>query len=464
MLRSVTAKSFPATIIRLAPRSLTTTKAMATIVKPPILRIGMFGGGTVGGGVYELLMSSGSSSSTVITKICVSDLSKPRSFHVDETRTVLTTDPDSILLDDSLDCIIECMGGTGLAKRVVTTALKQNQAVVTANKALLAEHLDELILLAAANKQQPSRLAFEAAVCGGIPIIQTLQRCYTGDVIHNVAGIMNGTTNYMLTKMAEDGADYAAVLKEAQDLGFAEADPTADVEGHDVRAKIALLAKIAFGKTVAVDEIPCTGISKLTAVDFEYAALLQSTIKLVGTARRLPGLTEFDGALTVYVAPAMIPYKHRLAGIRGAGNAVMVQSANMGICSYTGPGAGRYPTANSIVADVHRVASGAVQVPPFPEDKDNLLLDSNYGASFYIRIPFCDSLGIIRTTGELAERHGISIHSILQNPIGDRMMADFCLTTEDCKLSQVQDFCHAISHQDFARDDPVYMPIMTSEE
>ena len=405
--------------------------------------------------------SSQRAAQIVISRICVRDLSKPRSFHVDESRTVLTTDPESILQDDSIDCIVEVMGGTGLAKGVVETALQAGKAVVTANKALLAEHLEELQVAA----QHPSsRLAYEAAVCGGIPIIQTLQSCYTGDVITNITGICNGTTNYMLTKMAEQGADYDAVLKEAQDLGFAEADPTADVEGHDVRAKIALLAKLAFGKTVSVEEIPCTGISKLTSVDFEYAKLLQSTIKLVGTARRLPGTTEFDGPLSVSVSPAMIPLTHRLAGIRGAGNAVMVQSANMGVCSYTGPGAGRFPTANSVVADVYRVAVGAVQTPPFPADKDKLQLDSDYEASFYIRIPFCDALGIIRRTGELAEQHDISIHSILQNPIDDRMMADFCLTTDDCKLSQVQDFCAAIQKEDFARDAPVHMPIMASSD
>lgn len=259
------------------------------------LRVGLVGGGVVGGGTYEILMGrlGGSTPSSnppcVVTKLCVRDATKKRDFTIDTNLTTVVTDVQSILQDNEIDLVVEVMGGTGLAKTVVEESLKSKKAVVTANKALLAEHLDELHTLAVENN---TTLAYEAAVCGGIPIIQTLHSCYTGDVITEIMGICNGTTNYMLGKM-EEGADYDEVLKEAQDLGFAEADPTADVEGHDVRAKICLLAKLAFGTTVKVEDVPCRGISQITSVDFEYAKLLGCTIKLVGTAKRLPKDGEF---------------------------------------------------------------------------------------------------------------------------------------------------------------------------
>ena len=263
----------------------------------------------------------------------------------------------------------------------------------------------------------------------------------------------------MLGKM-EAGTDYDDVLKEAQALGYAEADPTADVEGHDVRAKIAIMAKLAFGTTVPVDSIPCKGITQITSVDFEYAKLLGCTIKLVGTAGRLSDFSEHDGALSVSVAPKVVPLTHLLASARGAGNAVAVKSANLGITSYTGPGAGRFPTANSIVADICRVASGLAVDQPFPLES-KLEIDNDYTSAFYIRVSFQDELGIIRRIGELAELSGVSICSVLQNPIKDRMMADFVVTTEECKVSQVEALCKQIGKESFAHREPLFMPMLS---
>lgn len=428
----------------------------ASTLKP--VRIGMIGAGTVGGGVYEIVMGRlrdrKGRRPLLITKICVKDLSKPRSFHLDDAITKMTTNVDSIIQDPDIDMVVEVMGGTGLAKTAVETALRNRKMVVTANKALIANHLDSLIKLIHAN---PS-FGYEAAVCGGIPIINTLQNCYSGDVIHEVQGICNGTTNYMLEKM-KTGADYDDVLKEAQELGYAEEDPTADVEGLDVRAKICLLAKLAFGVTVPVQDVPCRGITLLESVDFEYAQVLGCTIKLVGTAQRLHEAREWDGPLSVYVSPVMIPTKEVLAGIASNGNAIAVTSSNMGTCCYLGPGAGRFPTANSVVADMCRLADGQ-SAPPFPIQAD-LELDFDYISVFYIRIPFQDGLGIIKRVGELAEQAGVSINSILQNPIRDRMSADFCVTTEECKVSQIEELCDAINHQlDFCRAPCVYMPLL----
>lgn len=365
----------------------------------------------------------------------------------------MTTDPDSILEDDGINCIVEVMGGTGLAKRVVETALKKGKAVVTANKALLAEYWSELQQLL---KENPTaRLAWEAAVCGGIPVIQILQTAYTpADAISSISGICNGTTNFMLTQMFVQGAAYDQVLKQAQDLGYAEADPTADVEGHDVRAKIALLAQLAFGGVVGpVEQVPCKGISKITEEDFGYARILKSTIKLVGTARR----SEETGAVAVYVTPALIEENHPLASIHGVGNAVTIVSRNLGSCSYSGPGAGRYPTANSIVADLYRLAMGS-STGPITENANTILaLDTNYTASFFIRVPVqLPGPSVIRQTATLAEQHGVNIRSILQNT-----GPNFCILTDVCKLDQVEGMVAAIAKEEFTGlQEPFFMPVM----
>ncbi|GKY96994.1 hypothetical protein MPSEU_000658200 [Mayamaea pseudoterrestris] len=406
-------------------------------------RIGMFGAGTVGGGVYELIKKH-ASSSIVITKICVRSLDKPRDFKIDETECEFVTDPNAILQDTNIDCVVEGMGGTTLAKTVVLEALAQKKAVVTANKTLLAADLDEIVKAA---ESTSTSIAMEAAVCGGIPIIHALQSCYAGDTIRSVSGIMNGTTNYMLCKM-EEGADYGAVLQEAQDLGYAEADPTADVEGHDVRAKIALLAKLAFGQTVSESHIPCKGISKLQQADIEFARSIHSNIKLVGTASCSQG-----GKLFVHVTPTMVPRTHMLANISGAGNAVAIDSENMGLTSYAGPGAGRFPTANSVVADILRVAFGRAN-PLFSKQTNNLELDQDYQAAFYIRVPVNESDGIQVTVAELAKKHEVMVKSL--SNAGHSAV----ILTEPCQVSQIDALCQALTKEASCVGEPVYMPVL----
>lgn len=198
------------------------------------------------------------------------------------------------------------------------------------------------------------------------------------------------------------------VLKEAQALGFAEADPTADVEGFDVQAKIALLAKLSFGKTISVPTIPTAGISKISSVDFEYAKILRSTIKLIGCASR-----NADGSLAVYVSPMIIPMSSPFASAKGPGNMAVVQSENMNTSSFAGPGAGRYPTANSVVSDLIRLCKKQT-CDPFPLNEDGIIIDNDYEAKFYVRIKCSDGLGIIRSVGEAAELSSVSVNSILQ--------------------------------------------------
>ena len=432
--------------------------------------------------MYEIIMNRlcNNPSSPKITKICVRDIQKPRDFTIDNSHTELVTDVNSILNDDTIDLVIEVAGGTSSTiKGAVFDALRGGKSVVTANKALIAECLEEIVALVdevngAKNNSSSKgvvKFGYEASVCGGIPIIHTLQSSYKGDIINEISGICNGTTNFMLGKMMDEGAEYDTVLKEAQDLGYAEADPTADVEGHDVRAKIAILAKLAFGITVPITQIPCKGITEISVVDFAYAKSMGCTIKLVGTAVRQSQFGEHDGALSVYVSPKLVPLDHLLAGATGCGNAVAVDSANLGTASFTGPGAGRYATANLVVADVMRMANGTCPLTPFPlssssssagtGSSNSIDIDNDFESAFYIRISFQDGLGIIRSVGDLAESQGVSIHSILQQPITDRMAADTVVTTESCKYSKVKALCELIEKEDFALSAPVFMPMIS---
>jgi homoserine dehydrogenase len=373
-----------------------------------LLRIGMFGGGTVGGGVYEMIhgavrskqlqqqlaLGSGSGPSIVISKICVRDTNKARDFDIDPSLTTVTSDPKDILQDDSINCIVEVMGGTTLAKDVVLDALRRGKSVVTANKALLAQELTTLQTLLQKSTSPAPVLAYEAAVCGGIPIIHTLQSCYqTSTRVSSIRGICNGTTNYILDKMEKNPSlQYADVLVEAQQLGYAEADPTADVEGHDVRAKIALLAQLAFGQTMEQSNIPCVGITKVTKDDFAAGARGLGinhngpgfTIKLIGTA------AVDQDKLSVYVTPMMTCRATfpGLAYVSGPGNSVVV-SSDASVCTFAGPGAGRYPTAHSVVADLVRLAKNqASAYEPFGivlDADSKYSAEPDYRGQFYLR-------------------------------------------------------------------------------
>jgi len=374
------------------------------------LVVGMVGAGVVGGGIVEILKKSSATWASkgltiVLSKVCVRQLEKPRDFSA-SPETQFVTDPFAILEDEEINCVVEVMGGVGLAKTVVFEALKRGKHVVSANKALIASEMPAILELL---RQNPKlKFGMEAAVCGGIPVINALQTDFLGDSISGIQGILNGTTNFMLSKMEAEGANYDAVLKEAQALGFAEADPTADVEGFDVQAKISILAKLAFGATVDVTKVPVSGISRLSALDFEYAATLGSTIKLLGTAVK----DAETGTLSVYVAPSVVPNTNSLASVRGSMNSLVVQSDNLDESSFQGHGAGRFPTANSCVNDIVRVAQGSSPAP-FPRDED-LKFNADYHASFYLRIKIRDQLGVIHRIGILAEKHQISIYRYQQ--------------------------------------------------
>lgn len=320
------------------------------------VKIGLLGLGTVGGGVVKLLDRNGAliaqklGRPLEIKKILVRDLNRPRRVKVNSE--LLTTQADTILKDPEIDIIVEVMGGLEPAREYILEALRQGKSVVTANKDLLAVHGKELF---AAAESGGSDLLFEASVGGGIPIVHSLKECLAGNRIRQVMGIVNGTTNYILTKMSQEGREFAEVLEEAQRLGFAEADPRSDIEGDDAARKMAILASIAFGTRITYPEVYHEGIAHLHPQDINYAADLGYAIKLLGIARKEEGVVE------VRVHPALVPLQHPLASVGGVFNAIFVEGDAVGEAMFYGQGAGEMPTASAVVGDIMEAARNIIQ-------------------------------------------------------------------------------------------------------
>lgn len=424
--------------------------------------IGIFGGGTVGGGIVEILekkkeyFEKMTGNTLTVKKICVRDASKPRDFELPEGCSV-TTEYSDILEDDSIDMVVEVMGGTTKAKDVVYDALKSGKNVVTANKALIAAFMPEIeSLLAEINgsRETPVEFRYEAAVCGGIPIIRSLQSDFVGDDVQTVSGIINGCTNFMLTAMDRDGKSYDEALSEASDLGYAEEDPTLDVGGFDARSKLKIMMRLAYGVDVEEDDIPCSGITELSKLDFEYAKMMGGSIKLVGVANQ-----EDDGDVSAYVSPCYVSADDSLFAVNGATNAVELISKNLVSTTLIGEGAGRYPTANSCINDIVALAKGDKTPLPFNPASDTKY-EADYAADFYIRLKYKDCLGITRQCGETCEKYGVSIHSILQNPIKKKDDAAFVLITEKVPVSKIKQVCEEMESLEWCNGPAFYMPVI----
>jgi len=444
-------------------RSLSTTTRSTTSLSAT-RTLGIFGGGTVGGGILEILqqkepyLQAWSGANIEVKTMCVRDASKPRDFALPEGLTV-TEDYDAILNDDSIDTVVEVMGGTTDAKDVVYRALRAGKHVVTANKALIAMYLPEIEAILEevnANAESPVEFRYEAAVCGGIPIIRSLQADFVGDSLHKMAGIINGCTNFMLTEMDVYGKTYEQALEQASALGYAEADPTLDVGGFDARSKLRILMRLGFGIEVDETEIACRGITELTALDFEYAKMMGGTIKLMGVAQRTDG-----GKIAAFVSPCYLTNDDSLASVSGATNAVEITSSNLVSSTFIGQGAGRFPTANSCINDIMALAKGDSTPLPFNPRDDKALFVNNYESNFYIRIRYRDCLGITRQCGEVCETHNVSIHSILQNPVTRRDDAAFVLLTEKVSLAAVKNVCADLEGLDWCRGPTFYMPVVS---
>ena len=441
-----------------------------------VLRLAIAGGGTVGGGVCEIIASQAKrleqqGLKLEVAKLLVRDATKTRDFDLPAGCEVVTS-IDAIVNDPSIDTVVELIGGVDDAKDLVFRSIENGKNVVTANKALVAQ---EMVALTSALATNPAvRFGFEAAVCGGIPIIHTLQRDYAADCVTQLAGIMNGTTNFILSKMESEGADFAVVLAEAQALGFAEADPSADVDGYDARAKIAILSRLAFGIEVAESEIACTGITSVSSDDFEYANRLGATIKLLGVGKmtggrgdggNAPSGTMFDGsAVNIFVSPCIVPRSSMLSGVHGASNIVEVRSSSMETAHYVGQGAGRFPTANSVLNDIVEIGHSAATQSnaAFPFTSEGLAVDSDVEAEFYVRINVRDEVGIIKAVSELFEVHDVSIFAILQEPNKPAENTPFVVTTHTTRMSSVQALASDIEKLNCVVETPLVMPILSS--
>ena len=380
--------------------------------------IGMLGCGVVGSQVAALLEKNNAELSTragaklILKKIAVRDIKAAREGI---NQSLFTTDAQSVIDDAEIDIIIEVMGGIDPARELILAAIKNGKSVITANKALLASHGADLFT-AADNKGVD--LYYEAAVAGAIPIIRPMRESLVGDQITRVMGIVNGTTNYILTKMDEEGRAFADVLKEAQSLGYAEADPTADVEGIDAASKAAIIAGLAFHSRVSVDDVYSEGISSITADDVAVAKTMNHVIKLLAIAE----LTS-DDRISVRVHPTLIPRSHPLAAVRNAFNAVFVEAKSAGQLMFYGPGAGGAPTASAILGDVVAVARHRVSDSVGPRESDYadraIAPIGDTKTQFLIRLNVADKPGVLAAIAQVFAKEGVSIQTVRQSGRGN---------------------------------------------
>ena len=401
-----------------------------------IVQIGLLGFGTVGTGVVRVLTDNSqliaqrAGTAITINKILVRDLNKKRAL---STAAELTTDPAAVIGDPEIDIVVELLGGEEPARTLMLEALNRGKHVVTANKDVMAKYGRELFEAAEKNNVN---LLFEASVGGGIPIIRPLKRCLAANRISEVMGIVNGTTNYMLDKMTAEGMDFATVLAEAQAKGYAEADPTADVGGLDAARKIAILASIAFGTRVRLDDVSAEGITKIEPEDIDYGRELGYVIKLLAIAQ------ETEKGVNARVHPAFIPTTHPLAAVRDAFNAIFIHGDAVGDTMFYGRGAGSLPTASAVCADIMEAArdivhnsSNRILCTCFEEKRISPISETE--SPYYIRLLAEDKPGVMAAIAGAVGAQQVSLNSVIQKRrVGTR--AEIVLITYKVKDEDLQ--------------------------
>ena len=388
-------------------------------------KIGIVGFGTVGKGIYKILKNTKDNHPILqeieIVNIVVKDLTKKRELNTE--KGLLIDDSDLLINNPSIDVIVEVMGGTDLAKEVILKSLNAGKSVVTANKAVMARYGDEIY--AKANSKGVYVL-FEAAVCGGIPIIEPIKRSFKSNQINKMTGIINGTTNFILSKMSKELDTFENSLKIAQELGYAELDPTADVRGQDAADKISILTELAFGGKINRNEIDTEGIDKIDLKDISYANKLGFEIKLLAVSEKMNTSKEGSLSLNTWVGPTLIHKNHPLASVEGVNNAILVEGDPIGEIMLYGPGAGSGPTAASVVADLLNLKAISFKnninnledIDPLLSfnfwRKCHLVPNDNIRKKNYLRIICHDSPGVIGKIGQIFGENGVSIESIVQ--------------------------------------------------
>lgn len=413
-----------------------------------IVKIGLLGLGTVGTGVIKLIeghqedLLKQTGNEIKIEKVLVKDLDKVRNFSIE--KRLLTNDPWKVINNPEIDVIVEVMGNIQPTFEYLMSALEQGKHIVTANKDLIALHGGEL--LEQANKYQCD-LYYEASVAGGIPIIRALVEGFASDRITKLVGIVNGTTNFILSKMSEEGLPFASTLLKAQELGYAEADPTSDIEGFDAARKMAILSNLAFHMDVGIDDVELKGITRVTQEDIQFGKQLGYEIKLLGIAKLN------DNQLEVSVQPVMINKNHPLAKVSGVNNAIYVYGEAVGETMFYGPGAGQLPTATAIVSDLVTVikqmnlgVNGRGVIPPFRQKqlKSDELIESRY----FIYLKVLDKVGVLAKLTQLFAEQMISLQEILQLPDDDEGKAKLILITHTTSKAQMDSLLKKIKNLD----------------
>jgi homoserine dehydrogenase len=412
------------------------------------LQAGLLGIGTVGSGVFNVLKRNQEEikrrAGRGIEITMVADLDTARAQSVVGNTVKVVNDARQVIANPDIDIVIELIGGYGIAKQLVMEAIAAGKHVVTANKALLAVHGTEIF--AAAHKRGVM-VAFEAAVAGGIPIIKALREGLTANSIEWIAGIINGTTNFILSEMRDKGLDFDAALKDAQKHGYAEADPTFDIEGVDAAHKATIMSAIAFGVPVQFDKAYVEGITKLGAQDIRYAEQLGYRIKLLGITKHT------QQGIELRVHPSLVPAKRLIANVEGAMNAVLVQADAVGTTMYYGKGAGSEPTASAVIADLVDItrlhtADAAHRVPHLAFQPDQMsdlqvLPMSEVVTSYYLRLRVADQAGVLAKVTGLLAAAGISIDAMLQRPTGesqgDGASTDLIILTHNVREGTMND-------------------------
>lgn len=426
----------------------------------PSLKIGLAGFGNVGAGVYKNLeknrhlLRERTGSELEITKIAVRDPAKTRDYAL--PGGLVTTRLDDLVDDPDISIVVELIGGTDRAFDLVKAALENGKAVVTGNKALLAERGQELFAIAEANHQP---IHYEAAVAGGIPIIKSLQESLIGNHIQSVVGIINGTSNYILTRMTEAGLSYETALAEAQALGYAEADPTFDINGWDAAHKAVILASLSYGRWVPCDKIQVEGIENIQAEDIAFAAKLGYTIKLLGVIQ----LHEKSGSIEVRVQPSLIPEKHILSSVKGVFNAIMVRGDIVGSTLFYGSGAGQDPTSSSVIADI---ADAAMWTQP--TRGTGFATHHLYGetlpiaesvSKYYLRVEAEDKPGVLARIATVLGEFEIGVLSVIQPEDHDEKYAPIVLMLHYAPYGIIREALERIARLDCVRDRPVLLRV-----
>ncbi len=433
---------------------------------------GMIGGGTVGSGVYHHLRDNGPLLESrlgikiSLTKVAVKAFDEPRPYPIDPA--VMTTDWASVINDPRIDVVIELVGGTTIAKTMILTALKLGKPVITANKALISAHGEELF---SAAKKFQTNLYYEASVAGGIPIIKALREGFVGNRITHIYGIVNGTCNYILTRMKLEKSDFAPTLQEAQRLGYAEADPSLDIDGFDSEHKIGILASLAHGFWVPPSSIYVEGIRSIARADIEFAGKLGYTIKLLGVVKVAAGAGGKRKAIQVSVYPALVPDAHVLASVNHVFNAVFVRGDVVGDTLFYGRGAGKDATASAVMSDIADAAldlkhGTCARIPPFvPHARQGAVLPiAEVVSRYYLRLNVLDKPGTLARVASILAASHIGISSVIQPESHETQSVPLILMSHEAPNAAMRKALAKIARLPVVKGPPVLLRVESFDQ